>query len=497
MIEMPAAVPNQRRSLQRRWALAAASGVLLTLLYAPFALPVVGWIALTPLILALDNTAPGEALALGWLTGTIGSLGVTGFWMFRAARDYFHLSSLGAVVFTFAINQIFVAVYFGLFGLATALLPTKRWRFLVLPALFVAIEYARAHLLTGNPWAQLGQSQHSLALIQLCDLTGVYGLSFLLAMAASALAEVRRTWVPAATTAVALGLVLIYGHWRLGTVAPRDTLQTAIVQANLPNDQRGRPELVSEHLDRYLDLTRRLSSPPPTLIIWPENAIGFFPRENPFLLDRMTQLLQADDAALLAGAPRAGDRPDLAAIYNSAYLFTAGGIRGVYDKRVLLPFVERFPLRPEEGPYLPGTAPTILPVAGRRFGTLICYEAIYPDLAREMVGRGAQFLVNISNDSWFEAGAGPEQHYEIARFRAVENHVSLVRVTNSGVSGVFDPVGREIVRLPSQQATAQSIAVPIAPGGSFYTRYGDVFATACVAVSLLAVARRWLRALPH
>ena len=495
--QMPTADAKQQRSLQRRWALAAGSGVLLTLLYPPFALSALGWIALTPLILALDGAPPATACALGWLAGTIGSLGVTGFWMFRAARDYFNLSPLGAAAFTVGVNQVFVAVYFGLFGLAVAVLPARRWRFLLVPALFVATEYARAHVLTGNPWALLGQSQHCLPLIQVCDLAGVYGLSFLLALVATAAAELRRARVPAATAAVAVVLVLIYGEWRIAAVTAGGSLQVTMVQANLPNDERGSPERFSEHLERYLGLTRREISPPPALIIWPENAVGFFPQENALLLDRVIEFLRAEHAALLFGAPRAGGRAGVAAIYNSAYLFTADGLRGVYDKQVLLPFVERFPLRPEDSPYLPGSAATLLSVANARFGALICYEAIYPELARALVGRGAQFLVNISNDSWFEAGAGPEQHYEIARFRAVENHVSLVRVTNSGVSGVIDAVGRDVVRLPSRQPVAQSVAVPVGSGGSFYTRHGDLFAAGCIAVSVAALVLRLLGALPQ
>lgn len=497
MCEMAAPDRKHLRSLRSRWAWAAVSGVLLTLLYPPFNVSLLGWIALTPLLLAIDATTPRTALTIGWLTGTIGSLAVTGFWMFHAARHYFHLSSLRAVAFTVGVNQVFVALYFALFAFAATLLPARRWRFLLLPTLFVATEYARAHVLTGNPWALLGQSQHHLALIQICDVTGIYGLSFVLALTAAAIAELRDTRIPAATAAVMLVLVLLYGQWRTDTVAPRGGLQVTMVQANLPNDQRGRPEWFAEHLRRYLELTRRADSSPGTLIVWPENAIGFFPQENPPLLDGVAELLRADHAALLAGAPRAGERPEVAALYNSAYLFTADGIRGVYDKRVLLPFVERLPLRPEDSPYLPGTGATLFPIANTRFGVLICYEAIYPELARELVTRGAEFLVNISNDSWFEAGAGPEQHYAIARFRAVENHVSLVRVTNSGTSGVIDPVGREIARLPARQAAATSVLVPIGAGGSFYTRHGDLFAAACITVTIAALGLRWLGVLPN
>ena len=489
----------RRSNGPHRWALAALSGALFTLLYPPFDMHALGWIAATPLIVALDGASAHVGLALGWLTGTVGVLGVTGYWIFRAARDYFQLSAPAAVAFTVGTTQIFVSIYFALFGFAAALLGRPRFRCMLIPALFVAGEYARAHCLSGNPWELLGHSQGDLRLIQLCDLTGVYGLSFLLALAATALAEIRYTRLPLVVTALAILGVYAYGEWRLGVLTASDdpTLQVEMVQGNLPNEQRGRPEYFATHLNRYLDLTQPPNLPPPALVVWPENAIGFFPAENPTLVDRITRDLQARHTALLTGAPRAGGRPGVAAFYNSAYLFNGDGVATVYDKRVLLPFVERMPLRPADGPYLAGTQPTIFSVAGTRFGALICYEAIYPELSRELVRHGAQFLVNISNDSWFEAGAGPEQHYGLARFRAVENHVSLVRVTNSGVSGVIDPSGREIARLPSRAAASKSVAVPIAPGGTFYSRYGYVFAAVCICVSCVALGLRLLGRLPH
>lgn len=490
---------RHRDGRTRRWTLAALSGVLLTLIYPPFSLSAIGWVALTPLIVALDGAGAWLGVLLGWLTGTIGVLGVTGFWIFAAARDYFALSPLGAALFTLGVAQAFVSVHFALFGFGVAFAGRGRFRFLSIPALFVATEYARAHLLSGCPWGLLGQSQLDPTLMQLCDLTGVYGLSFLLALSGASVATLRRTRVPVAVTIAAVVLVVAYGRWQLAhfettAAAP---LQVAVIQGNLPNQQRGQPEFFTAHLSRYLDLTRQADSPPPALIVWPENAIGFFPAENPTLTAEITQQLRSTGAALLAGAPRAAGRPDVAALYNSAYLFTAQGGPAVYDKRRLLPFVERVPLRPDNGPYLPGTEATIFSVAGTRFGALICYEAIYPELARGLVDRGAQLLVNISNDSWFDAGAGPEQHYEIARFRAVENRVSLVRVTNSGVSGVIDPTGREITRLTSHSATAKSIAVPLVPGGSFYSHHGDWFAAACIIASIGAITLPLVGHLPH
>ena len=476
----------------RRWALAIVSGLLLALAYPPFEVATLAWIGLAPLLIALEGVTPGAAFALGWLAGASGSLIVVGPWIFAAAREYFALGSIAAAGFAVAVTQLFGGVYFGLFALVGAVVGGGRWRFLVLPAAFVAIEYTRAHVLSGCPWALLGHAVPATRVMQLCDTTGVYGLSFLLALSSAAIAELPHRRTPAAVAAAAVLLTLAYGEWRLAAVPAGTGVPVLLVQGNLPNHERGRPELFSAHLHRYLDLTRAGAPLPGTLVLWPENAIGFFPGENRSLLAQITDQLRAEQVALLTGAPRAGDRPGVAALYNSAYLLTADGIAATYDKRKLLPFVERLPFRPGDGPYLAGQVPTVFELDGTHFGVLICYEAIYPELARDLVARGARLLVNISNDSWFEAGAGPEQHYAISRFRAVENRVSLIRVTNGGVSGAIDPWGREIIRLPRGQPLAQPLSVPIGPGGSFYTRHGDLFAALCVIVTLTAGGVRLL-----
>ncbi|MEO8603068.1 MAG: hypothetical protein ABI629_10880, partial [bacterium] len=136
----------------QRVALALASGVLLTLSYAPFALALVAWVALTPLLLALDGATLGAALGLGRLAGSVGGLGITGYWICRAAGDYFGLSPLAAAAFTVAVIQLFVAPFYGLFGVLVWRLNGSRWRLLLVPAALVVCEAARGGL-TGNAWA--------------------------------------------------------------------------------------------------------------------------------------------------------------------------------------------------------------------------------------------------------------------------------------------------------------------------------------------------------
>lgn len=477
----------------RRTILALLAGVCLTLLFPPFSFAILGWVALVPLLVAVRDVAPWQGALLGWLCGTVGALGVTGYWMYHAASVYFGLPAWAAAAFTVAVNQIFVSLYFALFGWSVAWARVSNP--LVLAAFFVAAEYGRAHLLSGNPWAQLGQAQDSAIWMQVCDLTGVYGLSFLQVWTAAALTHLRHSRQPLFAAAAALLLVAVYGSWRLQMHVPQDgqSLSVILVQGALPNRERGLPRYYGRHLQHYLDLTSSLAVPRGTLVVWPENTVGFFPVENAALLEGVSTFLSAHGAGLLFGAPRAAGVDGSAAIHNSVYSLRDGKLEAIYDKRVLLPFVESMPLRAADGPYLAGSHPGVLTMGSIKLGVLICYEAIYAELARELGRNAAGVVINFSNDAWFDAGAGPEQHFQAAKFRAVENRVALVRVTDSGISGVVDANGREIARLPPRQAMAQHVEVPVGGGRSFYSTYGDVLALACVWVTTIAVGQGAVR----
>ena len=482
----------------RRWSLAAASGVLLTLCYPPFAVGWLAWVALTPLWLALDGATLGLAAGLGWLTGTVGGLGITGYWIARAAADYFGLAPLAAIAFTVAVIQVFVAPFYALLGVLVARIGLRGWRVLAVPAALVVCEALRAALV-GNSWALLGQSQSALVLLQIAAVTGVAGLSFLLAFAAAVVAALigdvgvglrlmpalSRRRLGAATLVVLVAIVIAHGAWRLSVTEATPTLRATLVQGNVSNEERRDPGEAADGVQRYVTLS--YVSPPEALVIWPENAITVFPDTNAALLQPLSDMLARRGGAVLAGAPRAGERAGHAAIHNSAFLFTAQATRPVYDKRHLLPFVERRPLRPDDSAYLAGGDAAPVALGAARAGILICYEVIDPALARQAVAAGADLLVNLSNDSWFAAGAGPAQHYAIARFRAVENGVALLRATNSGISGAFDPTGRELARLPSDTATAATVEVPLRAGGTFYTRHGDWLVWLCALLVVIGV----------
>ena len=183
---------------------------------------------------------------------------------------------------------------------------------------------------------------------------------------------------------------------------------------------------------------------------------------------------------------------------NSAFLVETGGIRSRYDKMHLVPFGEYVPLKrllffveaiaAEIGDFTPGRQATVFPLEGAPFGTVICYEVIFPDLFRRFVAGGASFMANITNDAWFGDSGGPLQHLAMVPLRAVENRIAVVRAANTGVSAFVLPSGAIEATCPWGRAARSGPRFRSASGGTFYTRFGDVFAYACAALAGAALA---------
>jgi len=296
-------------------------------------------------------------------------------------------------------------------------------------------------------------------------------------------------------------MTLLYGILRLRPdVAEQQLppLKVALVRGSIPSEHRWQPIFHGSTLTTYITLTRSgVSGTHPHLVVWPEFAVGFYPDHEPRLQAQLSWLAQELKAPLFIGAPRLETFDETERYYNSAYLIAPGqGIVDIYDKIHLVPFAEYRPLalpgftvhnadHPSE--FTAGERSTIFSLRQGTFGALICYEATYPYLARRLARGGAEFLINISNDSWLKAGGEEalEQHFAMAVFRAVENRRFLVRVATDGVSGFIDAYGR-----PFQLSTANEgvIAGQVTPNRevTVYTRYGDWFALGCIGFALLA-----------
>lgn len=462
-----------------------------------------------PLLVALDGAGSRAAAATGWLFGSAAALGLVTGWLWPALTDFFG-ASLGVCVGLLALaSQLGGGLPLALFGVAaagTAAAPPVARVFLIAAA-WTAVEYGRGHVPYGMPWAPLGAAlPPDGAVAQVADLGGVYLVSFVVAGINAALAY---GWTSAATgraraarpalagALIVLGVAAGYGTWRRADVARHmaaaPTLRVALVHAELENARRQGGAIAAAALDRYLALSPPAGSV--DLVVWPENAVNLLLADNPVLVARLAA--HAGPTPYLVGAPRAVATSAGATLRTSALVIADGAVRGTYDKRRLLPFAETMPsLRGEGGGaprfFVAGDAPTVLTVGGRRLGPLICYEAIFPDLARATVRAGAELLVNLSNDSWFAAGAGPEQHVRFALLRAVELRRTLVRAANRGVTTIVLPDGRRPVVTAGAAPGAEIATVPLLILPTVYGAVGDAFAWGCIlaaAAAMVAIRR--------
>ncbi len=482
------------------------------------------WVALLPLHWALIRATPGQAFWRGWLAGFLAFIG-TMYWVVTAMHLYGKVPLPISIVLMLALAG-YLGLYVGLYAWGVVRLE-QRWAhaaWLLAPCLWVSLEYVRTHALSGLPWGLLGYSQFQwLPVIQIANVTGVYGVSFLIVLVNVSLfllfrwvwaersrrSALPRPWIPLASTVAVLLATWLYGLNQL-QLPPAERVTVGIVQANIDQARKWDATYRAATLEQYQRLTETVS-PGSDLILWPEAATPFVFEREPGYRSRVTGMTKDARASLVFGSPALRRRPDgTPYLLNSAYLLNPSGeIVGRYDKQHLVPFGEYIPLKRVLffldklvvgiGDFEPGPGPTLL-AFGRgpeqrqtRFGVAICFEVIFPDLVRRLADEGAHFLVTITNDAWFGETVAPYQHFGMVVFRAVENRMAFARAANTGVSGLIDPTGRILTTTPifSEQAIVGSI--PLRSPSTFYTRFGDVFAWGCAIMALLSFIRLFRR----
>ncbi len=501
----PPNLTGLQASLQRG-VLAVVAGVLHGLCFAPAALWPLAFGALAPLIAAARGGRARTGALLGWVAGTVASSIAVTPWMTAATLDYFRQGPAGAILFATVVGQVFHALPAACFGAALprlGRLPGVPARVLATAALWTTLEFVRANAFTGAPWDLLAHALFRQPLwIQLADLGGVFLVTFVLVACSAAVAEFRPGTAAAAGALAATVLLGTAGYGALRLYAEDDggpTVRVALVQGNVPNAWRGDPARADDAFDAFATATRPLVPARPELIVWPENAVSFLLTPNPRFGAAIATLLGPDGPPLLLGGPRFAPAGDgRARFFNSAYLLAPDATTvAVYDKRRLVPFAEYAPLPSvpalgwrfeAPGDYTPGPVATVFPIPAL-FGVLLCFEVIYPDLARDLARAGARFLVNLSNDAWFGTTAGLEQHFAISVFRAVETRRALARGTNTGVTALVGPSGRVLDSFPTEVRAGWVVAVPLRNGETPYTRWGDVFAWLALLGSGFALVR--------
>jgi len=523
--------------MKSRYIVAAGfSGGLLALAFPNFDLGWLAWIALAPLFWAIEGKTPKQAFFLGWLSGIIFYLS-TIYWIAYTLTIYGRLP-WGLAVPILLLLVFYLGLYFALFTAAAVFIKVRFPRcWPVLAAvLWVALEYLRTYLFTGFPWVLLGYSQYrSLPVIQIADITGVYGVSALALLVNATLGSLLVFWqdktrrnfhgdraylVPVGLTAGCLILIclnFVYGYSQMRifsnnlteTAASSEKIKVAVMQGNISQEHKWDPAFQEQTLAVYRKLSLQSQGSRPQLMVWPESAIPFF-----FQIDRqyrplMERLVDETNTPLLFGSPSFTLEQGARRLYNSAYLLTPQKhITGVYHKLHLVPFGEYVPLRAilgslgtlvaQVGDFSTGDGYTLftLPMdngSSAKFATVICFEVIFPELTRRFFARGAQFLITITNDAWFGRTSAPLQHFSAAVFRAVENKTYVIRAANTGISGFIGPQGRIISRTELFVPATLTEEIALTKGKTFYARHGDLFAQLACIVSVLALSLGWVR----
>jgi apolipoprotein N-acyltransferase len=489
--------------------LAALSGLLLSASFPKLHWDFLAWIAFVPLFQAMRGKSPRSSFKLGFFAGVV-HFATLLYWISGVMETYGRLPivlSWGILLVLVVYLSLYPAVFALLLSHLRARLPVYLWS---APFLWVSLEYVRAFLLSGFPWENLGYSQYSrLHLIQISDMLGVYGLSALIVAVNASLFELwdamrqKRAFSWQATMGVVLIVIgfLSYGTWRKSEVesiaetAPKRTV--GFIQGNIDQTKKWLPSFQGETVERYGRLSRMVLDRRPDLIVWPETALPFYFLDHKTLTKQVVDLVRACKVHFLVGSPSFGTRGQEVYFYNSAYLLDPSGkVLGKYDKVHLVPYGEYVPLKrffpflgklvEAVGDFESGKQGQLLSLNDEQLGVLICFEVIFPELARAMCQKGAQFLINMTNDAWFGTSSAPYQHLSMVVFRAVENHKAVARAANTGISAFVDPVGRILDATPLFQEAEGTRPLPMMDQKTLYTRYGDLFAFSCILISLVA-----------
>ena len=451
-------------------ALAVLGGLTWGFCFERVAVPELAWIALLPGIVLLGSRRPALAC---WLLGA-----VSWFVMLRWIPNTLHvygalpeaLSWLLLVPLSFVLGA-----YMALWGgLGAALWRRGGWAAtLGIPALWVALEWMRAHAFSGFPWNLAAYAwTEQLGALSLAPWLGSYGISGLIVFVNVGLAVAwqkrsleRALWL----TLGVLAILVLAARWSPSegalesrAVASRtggaldsggETVLVTIVQPNTQNQISWDPQIALENYDRLIRLSDEVCDDAPRLLLWPESAaFPFHYSSEPRLRADLDRLASRGCTVLMNSATRRGDR-----YFNSVLLVTSSGLEANYDKRHLVPFGEYVPLADvfgfieslarNAGDFSPGESADLLRFDRGVIGAALCYEVIFPAEVAELVREGADLLVTLTNDAWYGDTAAPWQHFRAARFRAAESRRYVLRAAITGVSGVIDSSGRVVERL--------------------------------------------------
>ena len=486
-----------------RLLLAIASGATLALSFPNYNLYLLAWISIALLVLASYGARPLVAPLYGFVHCLV-FYPVCLPWIAVVIHQYGDVPPLVSAALVMLMG-VAGGIIYSVFSWGVAL-ASKRgpvWACALAPFLWVTLEFLRTHLpIIGFPWNLAGYAaSRSLALLQVTTLTGIYGLSFVIAaygalVAYAILVGTQRAWKAAIATTAVLIFIVLGGTYFIPLSHARYVAH--LVQTNFPQSYEYPPDWMATHardLDQLEEISIDSAKKEPGLIVWPETPAPFTTQDR-VLMGRADEIARESGQDFLVGVEdwKRG-APGKWIATNSATLLAPSSARlFTYDKIHLVPWGEYVPLRhllsfagkltADIGDFTPGSQYRVGELPGGTFGAFICYEAIFPNEVRHFPANGAELLINMSNDGWFGRSAAPAQHLMMARVRAVENRRWLLRDTNNGFTVDVDPYGRTVAVLATDIRSELDAPYDFRGDRTLYVRFGDWFAWLCVVVSI-------------
>ncbi len=474
------------------WFLALCSAGLLVLLFPPFNLAWLAPVALTPLLVACAREPNWRwRFAFGYAAGLVYWFGSC-HWIQWTLE---HHGGMGGAMawFCFVLFCLAKGLQTGVFAALSGMVLRQWYAVPAIATMWTAIEWT--HSYTGFEWLNLGNAASDMPLLlRLAPVTGVWGISFVLALIGAVVATLvsRSQRHPAVWLLMLPCLMLLPDLPALR----KGTAGAVVVQPNIDDESVWSQDLLdsTERQMRLFSLSVAGRDHATSIIVWPEVPAPFYESDSAFT-GMLASIAKQAQAAVLAGvvAHATPKGPPL----NSALLLDADGNRvSRYDKVNLVPFGEFVPwpfglitqkISTEAGDFAPGDKVVVSKLDGHGVATFICYESAFPGYIRQFAASGAQVLFNISNDSWFGKTAARYQHLLLVRMRAAENDRWIVRSTNDGISGVVDPAGRVERTLPEYQEASARVPYDYVTERTFYTRHGDWFVLLCALASIAAI----------
>ena len=475
--------PGFSPSLLKRALLSLVSGAIAPLAFSPNNMWVLGMVSVMGLYVALKHATPRQGAITGWCYG-LGFFGVGVSWVFVSINVYGNASEF----FAGLITAVFVAglsLFIALQGWLNQRFFNRSFYLFSFAALWVLGEWFRGWFLTGFPWLYMGYPHVNSAFSGLAPLLGVLGISGVVVLSGAGFGEMYLAWhrthslYTVARTYIPTGLFLV---WTIAALAGQFTWVTTtgeavsigIVQGNIAQGEKFDANLRRRNLDIYENLTNPLWNS--DIVFWPETAIPYLYDENGDIERYFSSAATSHDSTLVSGI--FGSNGD--DTYNS--IASLGASQDIYHKQKLVPFGEYAPplfsvffqlFDLPMSSLSPGPSGQDLLAAGNyTLAPFICYEVVYPDFVRRQA-HDADFLVTISNDTWFGASWGPLQHLEMAAMRALENGRYMVRATNNGVSAIINEKGEIVTQSAQFQAQTLAGSVLLMDGRTPFSRWGS------------------------